>query len=92
MKPHWLIIETNLVGLLGVTIVLYTYLMLQIGKMSKDSIWFSLLNAMGSILILFSLYFHWNFPSVIIEIVWLSISIYGFIKSIYPKRTQQQPD
>ncbi|HYF98081.1 MAG TPA: hypothetical protein VD770_03795 [Coxiellaceae bacterium] len=70
----------NAIGVTGVVLVLGLYLLLQLNKLSADNVWFSFLNAIASVFVLISLYYHWNLPSVIIEIVWLMISIYGVIK------------
>jgi len=72
----------NTVGLIGVFIILYAYMMLQIGRMRHEGIMYSLLNLVGSILILYSLFFYWNLASGVIEVAWLVISIYGLIKAI----------
>ncbi len=72
----------NIVGVVGVFVVLYAYLSLQIGKMRHEKVWYSVLNTAGSIFILYSLFFYWNLASGIIEIAWLVISLYGLGKAI----------
>ena len=43
----------------------------------------SLLNAIGAALILVSLYFDFNFPSVVVEFFWLLISLFGIGKWLW---------
>lgn len=72
---------SNGLGVFGVLLVLLAYVLLQIDKMKAWWISYSLLNLVGSGLILISLYFYWNLASGIIEIAWFIISLYGLIKS-----------
>ena len=65
------------VGALGAALIIMAYLYLQLGKFSGQDIAFSLLNIIGSILILISLSFNFNFSAAIIEIFWLIISFLG---------------
>ncbi|MBM3193168.1 MAG: hypothetical protein FJZ59_02910 [Chlamydiae bacterium] len=71
----------NFIGVIGVILILLSYLLLQMHKISLKDFSYSFLNLIGSILILYSLLFHWNLPSVIIEVAWLAISIYGICKN-----------
>ena len=73
---------SNYIGLIGVIMVLTTYFLLQIGKLSVKNLSYSAANFVGSIFILFSLYYHWNFASVVIEFAWLLISAIGLYKYI----------
>ena len=73
--------SANALGITGVVFVLLAYMLLQLGKMSAVSVTYSLMNTVGSILILISLYFYWNLASGVIEIAWLLISLYGLYKS-----------
>ena len=75
--------DANILGIFGVFLVLLAYVLLQVGKMKAAWISYSLLNALGSGLILISLYFYWNLASGVIEIAWFIISLYGLIKSVY---------
>ncbi len=70
----------DILGMLGVSFVLGTYLLLQLGKLSIQDLYYSVFNLLGAVLILISLLFHWNLSSVIIEVVWFGISAYGLIK------------
>jgi hypothetical protein len=76
----------TLVGTLGVIIVLIAYMLLQIKKMNPYSFLYSFLNFLGSLMILYSLFYQWNFPAVLIEIVWGLISLYGMYRALYFKK------
>ena len=77
---------SDYVGISGVSIILLAYFMLSTGKWPSDSIVYQFLNFLGAWLILFSLYFHWNLSSVIIEIAWIMISIIGMTRSFSPAK------
>lgn len=84
MKLTYLLHEAaNPIGIVGVVLVLVAYLLLQLDRLSQDSVSYSLLNTVGSIFILYSLFFFWNLASGVIEISWLVISLFGLVKSIY---------
>jgi hypothetical protein len=79
-EPH------DLLGNIGVVIVLLTYWLLQIEKMSATSLWYSLANGIGAALILVSLLFDFNLSAFIVEVVWMLISLYGLKRSIWKQR------
>lgn len=89
MMGAFLAAEYNVIGMIGVVMVLVAYLLLQVDKLSQDSVIFSLSNFVGSILILVSLYFTWNLASGVIEIAWLIISTFGLGKAIYLRRKRK---
>jgi len=70
----------DILGTLGVAIIILTYVLLQIERVRSDQLIYSLLNAIGASLILVSLYFDYNFPSVVVEFFWLLISLFGIGK------------
>jgi hypothetical protein len=70
----------DILGTLGVAIIILTYVLLQIERVRSDQLTYSLLNAIGAALILVSLYFDYNFPSVVVEFFWLLISLFGIGK------------
>ena len=75
----------NILGTLGVAIIVITYVLLQTEKLRSDSLYYSSLNAFGAVLILISLYFEFNFPSFIVEFFWLLISLFGIVKYFLKK-------
>ncbi|MCH9649192.1 MAG: cyclic nucleotide-binding protein [Deltaproteobacteria bacterium] len=70
----------DLVGLVGVVLLLVAYFLLQSGRLPQSSGVYSSLNAAGSGLILVSLYFDFNLASVLVEGAWFVISLYGLTR------------
>ena len=70
----------DIIGTLGVALIVLTYVLLQLERIRSEQIAYSLLNAAGASLILVSLYFSFNFPSFIVEFFWLLISLFGIGK------------
>lgn len=71
---------SDLVGAVGVAAIVVTYFLLQVGKIKSDGLSYSVLNAVGAALILFSLTFKFNLSAFLIEFFWVIISIYGIAK------------
>ena len=69
----------NIVGGIGAAIVLGTYLALQVNRIEAQSMKYSVLNAIGSGLIVLSLTYRFNLPAFIVESAWLMISFVGAI-------------
>ena len=72
-------------GTIGVVIIVVTYFLLQLGRIKSDQLNYSLLNGLGAAFILFSLYYDFNLPSVIVEAFWLVISVFGILKYLMKK-------
>jgi hypothetical protein len=70
----------DILGTIGVGVIVVTYLLLQLGRIKSEQLVYSLLNGVGAALILISLYYDFNLPSVIVEVFWLVISIFGILK------------
>lgn len=75
----------DILGTLGVAVIIVTYVLLQIEKVRSDSLYYSLLNAVGASLIIVSLYFKFNFPAFVVEFFWLLISLFGIGKYLLRK-------
>ena len=77
---------SDIVGILGVGLVIVAFLFVQLERITPKSGVYLYSNFWGSVMLLFSLYYHWNLASVIIEVLWLLISIYGIIKFRFNKK------
>ncbi|HUF05695.1 MAG TPA: hypothetical protein VMM38_16155 [Aridibacter sp.] len=71
----------DLIGAVGVAVIIVTYLLLQSGRIDSRKPLYSVLNAVGALMILVSLVFDFNLAAFIVEFFWLLISIYGIIRS-----------
>ena len=72
----------DFVGLVGVSLVVGTYFLSQVGRMDVGRPLYPALNGVGALLILFSLYFTFNAASFVIELFWLLISVVGLIRAL----------
>ena len=71
----------DILGTVGVALIVVMYLLLQTGRMPADNVHFSIWNAVGSVLILFSLAYEFNLSAALVEGFWLAISIYGLVRT-----------
>ena len=74
---HW----HDLVGNVGVVLIVVTYYLIQAGRIETDDVRYSVANGVGALLIMVSLWFNFNLSSFVIECVWLTISIYGLVRA-----------
>lgn len=72
----------DLIGFAGVGLIVATYFLSQVGRMRADRPLYPALNAAGAAMILVSLYFRPNLPSLVIEVFWFAISIVGLIRAL----------
>jgi hypothetical protein len=70
----------NIIGIIGVVAIVIAYFLNQSGKMPSDSLPFPVLNLVGAVLILVSLWWSWNLPSFIMECIWITISAVGIVR------------
>lgn len=75
----------DLIGTVGVGIIISTYVFLQLEKIRSESLLYSLLNAVGASLIIVSLVYNFNFSAFIVEFFWVLISLYGIVKYFLKK-------
>ena len=70
----------DFLGNLGVIVLIVTYLMLQLNKLSSDGLAYSVLNAVGASLIVISLLFDFNLSALLMEVFWVLISFVGIYR------------
>ena len=78
------------IGFFGMIFIIVAYLLLQTNRSTIQSLQYQLLNLIGAILLLISLFVHFNLGSFIIEIFWIIITIYGIIINIKRKKKEQE--
>ena len=70
----------DFVGNVGVVLILACYFLAQIDRIDIRKPTYSALNGVGALLIIVSLVYNFNLSSFVIELAWLSISIYGLFR------------
>jgi hypothetical protein len=70
----------DLVGNLGVVMILGTYFALQVGRLDAKSFLYSGLNAFGAGSITVSLFFDFNLSAFVVEAAWVAVSVYGLVQ------------
>ncbi len=75
----------DIVGTIGVAVIVITYVLLQTSKVQSQQLAYSVLNGAGAAMILVSLYFEFNFPSFVVEFFWLLICLFGIGKYLRQK-------
>jgi hypothetical protein len=74
------------VGNLGVALVIGSYFMIQIGRLSATGLAYTVLNILGAAFILYSLYFEFNMSAFLVELFWLLISLLGLGRILLERR------
>jgi len=78
----------NTIGTIGVGLILTTYFLLQTERIKSTGLLYSILNFFGSGMILISLFHEFNFPSFVVELAWVLISIMGILRALLQRRKQ----
>lgn len=76
----------DVVGNVGVCMILGCYLLLQLDRLESSGLTFSILNGIGALLILISLAYEFNKSAFIVELFWLLISLFGIVRYLMSKR------
>jgi hypothetical protein len=76
----------DLVGFIGVLLIVVAYLLLQLDKLPSSSPKYSLMNAGGALLIIVSLIFAFNLSAFIVEVFWFLISLLGLWRSLISRK------
>ncbi len=75
----------DFLGNVGVVLIIVDYLLLQLNRLSSNSLSYSLLNAVGASLIIISLLSSFNLSAFIMEAVWVVISLFGLYRYFRPQ-------
>jgi hypothetical protein len=75
----------DIVGLIGSALLVAAYAYSNIAK-QMDLLLFNLMNLAGAILMCLSLMVHFNLASMILELVWMGVAIFGLAKALRARR------
>lgn len=67
----------NIIGMIGTTLVVGAYFLLQMDRLDAKGLTYNLLNLIGALFLLLSLMVHFNLASFIIELFWIAASLVG---------------
>jgi hypothetical protein len=71
---------TDILGLVGVAMLLWAYALLQVQRVKFDDNLFLGINALGSSLIVLSLLRDFNLSALFIEAAWVAVSLFGIYR------------
>ena len=69
----------DIIGTIGVVLIILAYAAVQVRKMRPEQLSYSVVNLVGAAMILVSLRYNFNLASVIIEVFWILISLWGIV-------------
>ena len=72
----------DVTGFAGVVLIVIAYLLLQLNKLPSTASAYSLLNALGALLVIISLLFDFNLAAFLMEAFWFLISLFGLLRPI----------
>ena len=70
----------DVIGLIGVALLISTYALLQFDRIDPKGFWYSFNNLLVAILVTVSLAYTPNLASLVIEFFWFIISVFGLWK------------
>ncbi len=76
-------------GLVGVAFYLSSYAALQFGFIDGKKVSYPFLNFMAASCVLISLFENFNMPSMLVQISWITISLYGISKMLMVSKSHE---
>ncbi len=70
----------DILGNLGVSFIVGTYILLQMERMSSAGFTYSILNALGAFFVIISLLHNFNLSGIIVQSFWAGISVLGILR------------
>ena len=70
----------DIIGLIGVSLLISTYGLLQFDRIDPKGFWYSFNNMIVAILVTVSLLYNFNLASMVIEVFWFTLSVYGLLR------------
>lgn len=77
--------QADIVGFVGMFCIVAAYAYSNLAK-RLNLLLFNLVNLVGAVLLLISLMVNFNLPSVVLEIVWIAIAVFGIGKALVTRQ------
>ena len=77
---------TQYIGIAGAVTYLLSYGLLQLGKVDGNGNFYAFLNMLAAIFVMISLTTHFNIGSLIIQVSFISLSLYAMFRSFWMRR------
>lgn len=82
----------NILGVLGIVLLLFGFYRVNIGKWNNRSFWYEFDNFLGAVLIIaYQLYYH-AYVTVIANVIWGAIALWGiivFVRRVHSHRKRK---
>ncbi len=75
----------DIIGFIGMFCIVAAYAYSNLTK-EMNLLLFNSINLVGAILLMVSLTVNFNLPSMVLEIIWMAIAIFGIIKALLARR------
>jgi len=76
----------DIVGLIGSALFIAAFAYANLAK-QFDKLWFNLANLVGAVLLLASLWVHFNLAAFVLEVAWAGIALLGIIAAVRARRS-----
>ncbi len=73
------IFSTELIGIAGATIILFSFVLLQLKIWKVNFFWYDLFNFLGGLLLIFYAYLNHTPPFLILNIIWTTLSLHDVL-------------
>ena len=81
----------DLLGNVGVAMILIAYMLVQLGRLDARGLVASLVNAAGAGLVVLSLSVDFNLSAFVVETMWCLISLFGVARALGARRFRSSP-
>ena len=78
----------DLIGFAGSFFIVAAFAYSNVTK-QMNALWFNLANFIGAALLTVSLTVNYNLPTIVLEVVWMAIALFGLSKALMARRSDK---
>ena len=79
----------TVIGALGAFIILIAFILLEIGKLSSESMWYDVLNLIGGALLAYYAWLLQSWPFLVLNGIWTLVALRDVLRDASPRRTKK---